>query len=95
MATKVVEYYDRIIRPLTVANMAWTCLSNIQIEWDMLMEKKKVNNELLLPKISKTLPIVAFFEGYDTFVDDLLGSQTALWHEYTTRMPQWQQRCQF
>ena len=73
VASKVVEFYMRTARPLTAANMRWVRLSNFKIEWDTLIDRKKKNDELTLPTISRTLPIVPFFEAYDTFVDEFVG----------------------
>ncbi len=44
-----------------------------RIEYDTLQERKKSNAELELLKILKFLPIVAFFEAYDTFEDKFIG----------------------
>jgi len=53
--------------------MMWTRLSNFQLEWDTLVERKKNNDDLTLPKISRNLGIVPFFEAYDTFADEFIG----------------------
>jgi hypothetical protein len=53
--------------------MRWVRLSNFKIEWDTLIDRKKKNDELTLPTISRTLPIVPFFKAYDTFIEDFIG----------------------
>ena len=44
------------------------------------------NDELSLPKISKTLPILEFFKVYNTFVDEFIGKANCplawIYHEY-------------
>ncbi len=71
-AAIVCDYYHRTNRQLTAANMMWTRLNNFQLEWDTLLERKKSNDELSLPKISRNLPIVAFFEAYDTYAEEFI-----------------------
>ena len=48
-------------------------MSNFKIEWDTLVDRKGKNDELTLPSISRSLPIVPFFEAYDTFVEEFIG----------------------
>ena len=73
VAAMVVEYYNRTSRPLTAANMSWTRLANFKIEWDTLVDRKRKNDEHSLPSVSRSLPIVPFFEAYDTFVGEFIG----------------------
>ena len=56
----VCDYYHRTTRTLSAPNMMWTRLSNFQSEWDTLLERKKNNDDLTLPKISRKLGIVPF-----------------------------------
>ena len=72
-ASLVADYYLRTLRDLTAGNMVWTRLNNFQVEYDTLLERKKTNDELTLPKISRNLPIVPFFEPYDSFVEEFIG----------------------
>ena len=73
VAAKVVEFYSRTARPLSAANMSWTRLSNFKVEWDTLEDRKKKNDELTLPTVSRSLPIVPFFEAYETFAEEFIG----------------------
>ena len=73
VASKVVEYYDRTERTLTASSMMWSRLANFKVEWDTLVDRKKKNDELTLPTVTKSLPIVPFFEAYDTFVEEFIG----------------------
>ncbi len=72
-ASTVVNYYSKTLRTLTFGNMAWVRLNNFQVEWDALLERKKTNDELSLPKISKHIGIVAFFDAYDTYTEEFIG----------------------
>ena len=47
--------------------------NNFQIKYATIPERKKSNDELSLPEISKTLSIVAFFEMYGTLVKEFIG----------------------
>ena len=73
VASKVVEFYSRIDRTLSASSMMWPRLANFKIEWDTLVDRKKKNDELSLPTITRSLPIVPFFEAYDTFVEEFIG----------------------
>ena len=73
VAAKVVEFYQRTARPLTAANLRWVRMSNFKIEWTTLVDRKGKNDELTLPSISRSLPIVPFFEAYDTFCEEFIG----------------------
>ena len=73
VAAIVIDYYGRTTRILSAGNLTWVRLSNFQVEWDTLLERKKSNDELTLPIVSKTLSITAFFDAYDTFVEEFIG----------------------
>ena len=68
VATKIALYYSNTARPMTTGNMAWVRLNNFQLEVDTILDRKKSNDDLTLPVVSKTLSITAFFEAYDTYV---------------------------
>ncbi len=74
IAGRVVEYYNRTSRTLTAQSMMWARLNNFNIEHKVLQDRKKANDELSLPKISKSLSIVAFFEAYETFCHEFIGA---------------------
>ena len=73
VAAKVAQYYSNTDRPMTAANMTWVRLNNFQLEMDSLVDRKKANNDLTMPVISRTLSITAFFEAYDTYVAEFIG----------------------
>ena len=73
VAARVIEYYNRTGRDLTAGNLAWNRLANFQIEWDTLVQRRKANDELTLPVVSKQLSITSFFEAYETFAGEFIG----------------------
>ena len=74
VAARVVDYYARTSRPLSAANMRWVRLNNFNVEWKVIQDRKKANDELKLPVISKQLMIVAFFEAYETYFSEFIGA---------------------
>ena len=74
IAARVVDYYARTSRPLTSANMMWVRLSNFNVEWKVIQDRKKANDELKLPAISKQLSIVAFFKAYESYCSEFIGA---------------------
>ena len=73
VAALVVQYYDRTGRALSAGGMLWPRLSNFQVEWDSLKERKESNDEPNMPTISNKLSITAFFKAYETFTDGFIG----------------------
>ena len=73
VAALAVQYYDRTGRALSAGGMLWPRLSNFQVEWDLLKERKESNDESNMPTISNKLSITAFFEAYETFTDEFIG----------------------
>ena len=73
-AARIVDYYQRTARPLTAGNMAWVRLNNFRVEWRVIQDRKKANDELTLPVVSKQLTIVAFFEAYESYVTEFIGA---------------------
>ena len=74
VASRVAEYYQQTNRALSAANMTWVRLGNFHIEWKVIQDKKRANDELSLPVISKQLAIVAFFEAYETYCQEFIGA---------------------
>ena len=74
IASKVVDYYARTSRPLSAANMMWVRLNNFNVEWKVIQDRKKANDELKLPVISKQLTVVAFFEAYESYASEFIGA---------------------
>ena len=73
VAAKVALYYRNTARAMTAANMTWVRLNNFQLEMESLLDRKKANDDLTMPIISKTLSITAFFEAYDTYAGEFIG----------------------
>ena len=74
VAARVVDYYSRTSRPLTASNMMWVRLNNFNVEWKVIQDRKKANDELKLPVISKQSIIAAFFEAYETYCSEFIGA---------------------
>lgn len=78
VAARVVEYYDRTNRALPTQSMMWVRLNNFSIEYKVLKDRKKTNDELTLPVISKSLTVVAFFKAYESFCNEFIGAANCL-----------------
>ena len=58
---------------MTAANMIWVRLNNFQLEMDTILDRKKSDDNLVMPIISKVLTITAFFKAYDTYMTEFIG----------------------
>ena len=74
IAARVVDYYARTSRLLTAANMMWVRLNSFNVEWKVIQDRKKANDELQLLVILKQLSIVAFFEAYESYCSEFIGA---------------------
>ena len=61
---KFIKYYDTVGRPLIEATMQWTNVVNNFDEQKKALEDKVKVDKPDVPKISKVLPVIKWYEGF-------------------------------
>ena len=74
VACDLIRYYQSVGSNLTVANIQWNqVMSNFEIQWKALKERKD-EDDPDVPKITKALPIIKWTEGFQDFLNRVIGA---------------------
>lgn len=77
VAGKLIRYYNTVGRDLTAANLRWdTTMKNFAIQWKALEDRVNNDDDLEVPKITKTLPIIKWSEAFKDFLGQKIGLRT-------------------
>ena len=77
VAAVAISYYEWTSRPLNAGNIEWEPhLKNFSVQCKYIQDLKK-NDDATLPKISKTLSIVKWFEAYEYYDSQVIGQSNA------------------
>ena len=71
---KCVRFYDMIDHPIDHLNIHWTpVVKNFDIQWKAPVDCKK-SDELDIPKISQTLPVLKWTEAFSDYLHRIIRS---------------------
>ena len=72
-ACDLVRYYQMVGRELTVNNIKWDpVIKNFRDQWKALKDRRK-EDEVQVPKISKSLPVMKWSESFTDFLHRVIG----------------------
>ena len=75
VACEIVRYYNAVGHDITAANMRWTqVIKNFEDQWKALKGHKE-DDELDVPEISKSLPIIKWTEAFQDFLHQVIGAR--------------------
>ena len=75
VAYDLVRFYQTVGRDLTAANIQWNqVMSNFEIQWKALKDRKD-EDDPVVPKITKALPIIKWTEAFQDFLNRVIGAR--------------------
>ena len=75
VACDLIRYYQTVGRDLTAANIQWNqVMGNFEIQWKALKERKD-EDDPEVPKITEALPIIEWTEGFQDFLNRVIGAR--------------------
>ena len=74
-ACDIVRYYETVGRPTSSQNMQWNpIIRNFAEQWKALKDRK--DDDIDVPKVSRSLPILKWIEAFTDFLNRKVGSRT-------------------
>jgi len=71
-ACDLVRYYETTGRPITSQNIAYPIIRRFSLQWQSLKDRRE-DDDAALPKVSRALPILKWFEAFDDFLSRTIG----------------------
>ena len=74
-ACDIMRFYQVTGREPTASSLMWPVIKNFSIAWKALTDRKENDDEPDVPKISRGLPIMKWYEAFPDFLRQVIGVQ--------------------
>lgn len=77
VACDLIKYYVTVGRDITPNNIRWNpVMSNFEIQWKALVDRKTNDDDAEVPKVTKLLSIIKWTEAFQDFLSKSIGTRT-------------------